>query len=99
MLWVAERVKYFDAMFAFKLITQQKIPEISRLFEFGASSRTNSLKVIPHNCKIFENSPIYQAIKIWNDLPREAKELNIPLCKFKSLLEVWFLDCRESEFV
>ena len=99
LLSVAERLKYFDAIFAFKSITRQKIPEISNLFEFGSSSRTNSLKVITHNCKIFENSPIYQAIKIWNDLPRDAKELNIPLCKFKSLLAVWFLDCRESEFV
>ena len=99
LLSVAERVKYFDAMFAFKSITQQKIPEISICFQFGTSSRTNALKVIPHNCKIFENSPIYQAIKIWNDLPREAKELNIPSCNYKSLLEDWFLDCKESEFV
>ena len=94
-----ERITYFNAVIAFKAIYSRRIPEISDIFRFGNSLRTQILIYPEHESKIFENSAYYQAIRTWNSLSKVAKEPNISLDKFKSLVDKWLVDERDSDFV
>ena len=83
LLSIQERIKYFNAVIAFKAIYSRGITEIRDIFRFGTSLRTQLLILPEHESKMYENSAYYQAIKTWNSLSKAAKEPNISLDKFK----------------
>ena len=99
LLSIQERIKYFNAVIAFKAIYSRSITEISDIFRFGTSLRTQLLILPEHESKIYENSAYSHAIKTWNSLSKAAKEPNISLDKFKSLIDKWLVDERDSDFV
>jgi len=55
--------------------------------------------ILDHESSLLENSPFYQAIKVWNSLKSEAKQIEVPLETFKVLIDSWLLCERESDFV
>ena len=98
-LTVSERLQYFCAIFAFKSIRFNFLPEISQNFVFGKSSRHQNLIVPTHKTSFFQKSVIYHSILIWNALDTEAKQPNVSLSKFKTFVNQALLRQRTDEFV
>ena len=98
-LTVEERIIYFYAIFAYKSIRFNHIPEIHESFTFSQSARSQKIILPQHKSDFFEKSAIYQSSLIWNRLPNEAKELGISLSNVKKIINKWLLDRRLDVFV
>ena len=85
-LTVSERLKYFYAIFVFKSLQFSHVPELSEIFKGCQSSRSQYLILPSHQTKSYENSPVYQSLTLWNELPSAVKDFSLSLPKVVSLL-------------
>ena len=91
-LTVEERISYFYAIFSFKCIRYNHIPELHE--SFSQSARNQNIILPQHKSDFFEKSPTYQSSLIRNWLPNEAKELDVSLSGFKKTINKWLLNRR-----
>jgi len=98
-LTVSERLKYFYAIFVFKSLQFSHVPELSEIFKGCQSSRSQNLILPSHQTKSYENSPVYQSMTLWNELPSAVKDFSLSLPKFVSFINSWLLEKRMSDFV
>jgi len=99
LLSVSERIQYFNATFAYKSLRFAHVPEISDLFVFGNSARSQNLRQVDYASAFLQKSPIYQAIKTWNKLSPELKAQDVSLGRFKTLLGTWLIGERLNDFI
>ena len=99
LLSVKERITYFYAMFAYRSIRFDWIPDLKVKFKFGQSQRNQTLLIPSHHSTFFTKSPIFQSILVWNKIPSEAKQSDLSLPKFTKLINQWLLNQRLVEFV
>ena len=78
---------------------QSRKTEISNLFNLGNSQRSQNITILNHDSSILERSAYYQAIKTWNSLNKEAKQVGIGLESFKVVVDAWLISKRDSDFV
>ena len=99
LLSVQERITYFYAIFAYRSIRFDWIPELKQNFKFGQSQRNQTLLIPFHRSSFFTKSPIFQSILVWNKISSEAKQSDLSLPKFTKLINEWLLNQRLVEFV
>jgi len=98
-LTIKERLVYFYAIFSFKSIRFNYVPELRDSFQFSNLTRSQNILLPQHKSDCFEKSVTYQASLVWNRLPNEAKVLGLSLCGFKNILNNWLLQQRLDDFV
>ena len=99
MLTTKERLIYFYAIFVFKSIRFSQITELRDSFKLSHSARNQIILIPQHKSDFFEKSAIYQSLLILNRLPNEAKDVELSLSSFKTILNNWLLHRRLDDFV
>jgi hypothetical protein len=94
LLSIRERLQQSCAIFTFKAIKFNHIPEITDKFEFIPRSTKRNMRLPKHDCSFFGKSVFYRCTLIWNSLHISAKEITLSLPKFKLLVDQWLLKKR-----
>jgi len=99
LLTIKERIYYFYAIFAYRSIRLNSIPELTVNFKFGHSQRNQTVIIPSHNTTFFKKSPIFQSILVWNKLSSAAKDPELSLPKFTKVINAWLINLRLTDFV